>query len=119
DPTGTETLPSGKDRVVVDSPLLLQVEPDAFREGEVGGLVAVQVADLPPAHREGELASPSWPRADPGPSGDRFAIRSLALCRLEMTASSPDLLALPNLQVKVNLKSSLDLGATVWPHPTC
>ncbi len=47
---------AGEDRVVVDAVLLEETGPDLLGEGEVGGVVAVEVTDLAPAELEGELA---------------------------------------------------------------
>ena len=54
----------------------------------MGGVVAVQVTDLPPAHLERELAPPPGPAVTPGQEVTSSVIRSLALCRFVMTASS-------------------------------
>jgi hypothetical protein len=50
--------------------LLPQLGPDLLREDEVGGVVAVQVADLAPADREGELAARAGAGLHPRPGGD-------------------------------------------------
>ena len=63
DPAGAEARLAREDRVVVDSPLLEQGAPDLLRKAEVSGVIAVQVADLPPADLERELPSPA--RAQP------------------------------------------------------
>ena len=68
-----------EDRVIDDPPLLFQLEPDVLRKREVGGMVAVQVAHLPAAELECELAPPSGPRLDARPSSD-FLGDPLACC---------------------------------------
>ena len=47
----------GEHRMVADAALRVELVPDVLGEAEVGGVVAVQVADLPPADAEGELAA--------------------------------------------------------------
>src|SRR4051812_27643799 len=59
-----------EDRVVDDAPLLVQLGPHALGEAEVGGAVAVQVADLAPADLERELAATARPGLDALPRGD-------------------------------------------------
>jgi hypothetical protein len=56
--------------VVDDSPLLSQLEPHLFREHEVRGMVAVQVADLPASELEGKLTTPAVAGRDAWPGGD-------------------------------------------------
>jgi hypothetical protein len=52
----------------MDDPTLPeQVLPDLLREVEVGGVVAVQVADLAPPDREREFSSLARARLDAGP----------------------------------------------------
>ena len=82
DPAGAEARRSGEDRVVVDPPLLEQGVPDVLREAEVGRVVAVQVADLPPPDPEGELAPTPGIRRDARPGGDLLGdpARSPSVC---------------------------------------
>ena len=63
---------SGEDGVVDDPALLEQLGPDRLREGEVGGVVAVEVADLAPAVAERELAAATGTRLDAWPARDRL-----------------------------------------------
>jgi hypothetical protein len=56
--------------VVDDPPLLSQFEPHLFREHEVGGMVAVQVADLSASELEGKLTTPAVAGRDAWPGGD-------------------------------------------------
>src|SRR3954469_24683363 len=58
------------DRVRADAALLAQLRADVAREAEVGGVVAVQVADLAAADAEAELAARARPRLDAGPGAD-------------------------------------------------
>jgi hypothetical protein len=53
-----------------DSPLRLEGGPDLLREGKVGGVVAVQVTDLPPAELEGELSASARACLDARPGRD-------------------------------------------------
>jgi hypothetical protein len=53
--------------MVGDSPLLDQLGPNILGEPEVGGVIAVKVAELAAADLERELASPTEPRVDSGP----------------------------------------------------
>jgi hypothetical protein len=70
DPAGAKARLAGEHRVVVDAPLLEQIGPDLFRKAEVGGVVAVEVTDLPAAELEGELAPVARPRRDAWSGGD-------------------------------------------------
>ncbi len=72
--------------VKVDPPLLPQLDPDLVRKAGVENLIAVEVADLPVADLEGELAALSRARLDALPGGDLLSDRSLAAC-LVMTGS--------------------------------
>ena len=65
-----EARPAREDRVVVDASLREENVPDVLRKAEVRDAVAVEVADLPPAYLEPELAAASRPRRDPRPRGD-------------------------------------------------
>jgi len=56
------------------------------RKAGVENLIAVEVADLPAADLEGELAALSRARLDALPGGDLLSDRSLAAC-LVMTGS--------------------------------
>jgi hypothetical protein len=60
----------GEDRMVDDPALGSQLGPHLLREAEVGGVVAVQVTELPAPDGEGELTSSSWTRFHTGPRGD-------------------------------------------------
>ena len=57
-------------RVGTDPSLLPQLGAHVPREAKVGGVVSVQVADLPAVDREGELAPAAGADLDPGPRGD-------------------------------------------------
>ena len=59
--------------------VLHQLGPDRLREVEMGGMIAVQVPDLPPPHAEGELAAPTRPRLNAGPRR-HLLVDSLARC---------------------------------------
>src|SRR5215207_2833764 len=56
--------------MVYDAALLEELGPDLLRESEVRGVIAVQVADLAPPDREGELAAAARPGLDTRPRGD-------------------------------------------------
>src|SRR5207302_87143 len=58
------------DRVRRDAALLSQLAPERFGECEVGGVVAVQVADLAAADSERELTAPARSRLDARPGRD-------------------------------------------------
>ena len=51
-------------------PCVEELVPDALGEPEVGGVVAVQVADLAPADLERELAAAAGARRDARPRRD-------------------------------------------------
>src|ERR1700742_757022 len=70
DPPRRWALAIGKDRVVDDSPFVVELAPGLAREEEVGGVVAVQVADLAAAELEGELTAAAGPSGDAVPGGD-------------------------------------------------
>src|SRR5690242_12842272 len=73
-------LGAGEDRVRLDPTLGPQLLPDALREHEVGGAVAVQVADLAAAEPEAPLAPPAVAGGDAAPGGDLVG-DALAWCR--------------------------------------
>jgi len=50
-----------KDRVGHYPVLFDQLDPDPLGEREMGGVIAVQVADLPATDLEGEFAAAAWP----------------------------------------------------------
>ena len=87
DPASAEAWPAREDRVVVDLSLLEEGAPDLLGKAEVGGVVAVQVADLSPAYLERELPRLPGPAATPGQEVTCSVIRSLARCRVDMTVS--------------------------------
>ena len=89
DPASAEARPAREHRVVVDSPLLEERAPDLLRKAEMSDVLAVQVADLPPAYLE-RANSPRLPgaAATPGQEVTSSVIRSLALRAIVMTASS-------------------------------
>src|SRR3979411_1300568 len=73
---------AGKDRVIDDPPLVAQLGPHVLGEGEVRGMVAVQMTDLPAAKPERELATPSGARLDPRPGRD--LVGDLLACGLSL-----------------------------------
>ena len=77
DPPRRRALAAREDGMMDDPALLEELRPDLLREGEMGGVVAVQVADLAPADPEGELpASPDaglYSRPGSDLIGDPFA----------------------------------------------
>src|SRR5436305_4449723 len=60
----------GEHRVLGDPPLIPQLGPDVLREREVGGPIAVQMADLLATDLEGELTAPARAGLHPRPRGD-------------------------------------------------
>ena len=52
DPARREPGPAREDRMILDPALLLQLVPDALREGEMRRVAAVQVPDLLASDRE-------------------------------------------------------------------
>src|SRR3954454_11707087 len=70
DPARPRPLLAGEHRVIDDSTLLLEGRPRLLLEEEVGGVVAVQVTDLPPTDLEGELAAAARASLDARPRGD-------------------------------------------------
>ena len=67
-------------RVRADAALLPQLCPDLPRKSEVGGMVAVQVADLMALDPKPELAATAGPASTPGQEVTSSVICSLALC---------------------------------------
>ena len=65
--------------MVTIRPSVEQLRPDVLREREVGGVVAVQVADLAAADLEGELAAAAGSGLDARPRSDVAVICSLGL----------------------------------------
>jgi len=61
-------------------PLLAQLAPELLGEDKVGGMAAVQVADLATLDAEGKLATPSGSRLHARPGGD--LVDDLFACRL-------------------------------------
>ena len=71
---------AGEDRVLGDPAFAVQLLPALGREEEVGGAVAVQVADLAAAELEGELAALAGAGLDPVPARDLGGDPSRARC---------------------------------------
>jgi hypothetical protein len=71
--------PIGEDRMGHDPAVLPQLGPDLLREAEVGGVVAVQVTDLPATELEGELAAVAQAASTPGQEVTSAMIRWLAV----------------------------------------
>src|SRR5947209_1362025 len=59
DPARRRTLLTREDRVIDDPSLAPQLEPELLGEGEVGGVVPVEMTDLAAPHLERELAPPA------------------------------------------------------------
>jgi len=65
--------------VIVDPSLVEELRPDLLRKAEVGGVVAVQVADLALTDGERELSTATVPARTPGQEVTSSVIRSPAL----------------------------------------
>jgi hypothetical protein len=67
DPSCGRALPAWEHGVIDDPPLRLERTPDGLGEEEVGGVIAVQVPDLPSTELERELPPSPGSGLDPGP----------------------------------------------------
>jgi hypothetical protein len=70
DPTRAEARLGVKDRVVVDPSLLAEARPHVLGKAEVGGVIAVQVTDLPSSRLECELTAAARSCQHTWPGGD-------------------------------------------------
>src|SRR3954471_620053 len=95
-----------EDRMERDAALAFELEPELFRKDEVGGVIAVQVPDLPPVDRERELAPAPRARFDTVPRGDFFDDPPARGLRRAHPLPPPYRQPKVSLQVQVNLKSS-------------
>src|SRR5256714_3885673 len=95
-----------EDRMERDAALAFELEPELFRKDEVGGVIAVQVPDLPPVDRERELAPAPRARFDTVPRGDFFDDPPARGLRRAHPLPPPCRQPKVSLQVQVNLKSS-------------
>ena len=78
DRAGRRPLRIGEHRVRDDSTLLAQLRPDLLGKPEVGGAIAVQVADFPAPNLERQLTEIARRRVDPRP-GRHFCADSIAV----------------------------------------
>ena len=94
DPSRCRALLAGKDRVLGDPSLFAQFQPQALRKAEVGGVVAVEMADRATTDGERELPATARAGLDSGPRGDYFrdppacclrALGHLCLLAVELT----------------------------------
>src|SRR5271165_946220 len=70
DPTRGRALLAGEDRVIGDPPLLAELRPNSLGKAEVGGMVAVHVAEFTSPDGERELTTSAGSGLDAGPRGD-------------------------------------------------
>jgi len=113
----------GEDRMLGDPLLFEQLGPHILREAEVRGVIAVQVADLAPVDRKGELASSTRTRLHTGPGGDfrcDLLARCLPLVHAFLLDSLPDTedTSSSELEVKQRVGLSLEeIGAELASLP--
>ena len=110
-----------EDRVRDDAPLGAQGRPDVLGEAEVGGVVAVQVAELLAPGAERELAPAARAGLDAGPRRDLLGDAAAGTLRRLVDAHASNATSSSKLEVKCPSCSPSERSpaAAGWPRRRC